>query len=77
MTLVIQYKQWYLRQNLMQAGCLNAAQWFSYKKMESQPVYTLPLNVKYEDSGSQLRKFVISLGEEGMQLQDKCETVPE
>ena len=45
--------------------------------MESQPVYILPLNVKYEDSGSQLRKFVISLGEEGMQLQDKCETVPE
>ena len=40
-------------------------------------VYTLPLDLVYEDSGSQLRKFVINLGEKGMQLLDKFKTVPE
>lgn len=29
-------------------------------------VYTLPLSLEYEDSGSQLRKFVVNLGEKGM-----------
>ena len=38
-------------------------------------VYTLPLSLEYQDSNSQLRKFVINLGEKGMQLQGK--TVPE
>ena len=38
-------------------------------------VYTLPLSLECEDSRSQLRKFVIDLGEKGMQLQGK--TVPE
>ena len=40
-------------------------------------VYTLPLSLEYEDSGSQLRKFVINLGEKGVQLQRKFKTVPE
>ena len=40
-------------------------------------VYTLPLSLQYEDSRSQLRKFVINLGEKGMQLQGKFKTVPE
>lgn len=40
-------------------------------------VYTLPLSLEYEDSGSQLRKFVINLEKKGMQLQGKFETVPE
>ena len=40
-------------------------------------VYTLPLDLKYEDSDSQLRKFVVNLGEKGMQLQGKLDTVPE
>ena len=40
-------------------------------------VYTLPLSLEYEDSRCQLRKFVINLGEKGMQLQDKFKTVPE
>ena len=40
-------------------------------------VYTLPLDLVYEDSDSQLRKFVINLGEKGMQLLDKFKTVPE
>ena len=40
-------------------------------------VYTLPLSLEYEDSRSQLRKFVINLGDKGMQLQGKFETVPE
>ena len=40
-------------------------------------VYTLPLSLEYEDGRSQLRKFVINLGEKGMQLQDKFKTVPE
>ena len=40
-------------------------------------VYILPLSVEYEDSRSQLRKFVINLGEKGMQLQGKFKTVPE
>lgn len=40
-------------------------------------VYTLPLSLEYEDSRSQLRKFVINLGEKGMQLPGKFETVPE
>ena len=40
-------------------------------------VYTLPLSLAYEDSGSQWRKFVIDLREKGMQLQGKFETVPE
>ena len=40
-------------------------------------VYTLPLDLVYEDSGSQLRKFVINLGEKGMQLLGKFKTVPE
>ena len=38
-------------------------------------VYTLPLRLEYEDSRSQLRKFVINLKEKGMQTQ--CKTVPE
>ena len=40
-------------------------------------VYTLPLSLDYEDSRSQLRKFVINLGETGMQLQGKFNIVPE
>ena len=40
-------------------------------------VYTLPLSLEYEDSGSQLRKFVINLGEKRMQLRRKVKTVPE
>ena len=40
-------------------------------------VYTLPLSLDYEDSRSQLRKFVINLGEKGMQLQGKFNIVPE
>ena len=40
-------------------------------------MYTLPLSLEYEDSGSQLRKFVINLGEKGVQLQRKFKTVPE
>ena len=40
-------------------------------------VYTLPLSPKYQDSGSQLRKFVINLAEKRMQLQYKLKTVPE
>ena len=40
-------------------------------------VYTLSLSLDYEDSRCQLRKFVINLGEKGMQLQDKFKTVPE
>ena len=40
-------------------------------------VYTLPLSLEYEDSGSQLRKFVINLGQKGMRLQSKFKTVPE
>ena len=40
-------------------------------------VYTLPLSLEYEDSGSQLRKFVINLGQKGVKLQRKFKTVPE
>ena len=40
-------------------------------------VYTLPLSLAYEDSRSQLRKFVIDLREKGMQLQDEIKSVPE
>ena len=40
-------------------------------------VYTLPLSLTYEDSGSQLRKFVIDLREKGMQVQDEIKAVPE
>ena len=40
-------------------------------------VYTPPLSPKYQDSGSQLRKFVINLAEKRMQLQYKLKTVPE
>lgn len=40
-------------------------------------VYTLPLSLAYEDSRSQLRKFVIHLREKGMQLQDEIMAVPE
>ena len=40
-------------------------------------VYTLPLSLEYEDSRSQLRKFVINLGEKEMLLQGKFKTVPE
>jgi len=40
-------------------------------------VYTLPLSLEYEDSGSQLRKFVINLGEKETQLQGKFEAVSE
>ena len=40
-------------------------------------VYTLPLSLEYEDSRSQLRKFVINLAEEGMQLRGKFNIVPE
>ena len=40
-------------------------------------VYTPPLSPKYQDSGSQLRKFVINLAENRMQLQYKLKTVPE
>ena len=40
-------------------------------------VYTLPLSLEYEDSRSQLRKFVINLGEKGMLLQGTFKTVPE
>ena len=40
-------------------------------------VYTLPLSLKYQDSGSQLRKFVINLRGKEMQLQRKFNTVPE
>ena len=40
-------------------------------------VYTLPLTLEYEDSRSQLRKYVINLGEKGMQLQSEFKTVPE
>ena len=40
-------------------------------------VYTLPLSLENEDSLSQLRKFVINLGEKGMQLHGKFQTVPE
>ena len=40
-------------------------------------VYTLPLSLDYKDSGSQLRKFVINLGEKRMQLRRKLKTIPE
>ena len=40
-------------------------------------VYTLPLSLEHEDSGSQLRKFVIHLGEKRMQLRRKVKTTPE
>ena len=40
-------------------------------------VYTLPLRLEHQDSSSQLRKFVINLGEKGMQLQRTFKTVPE
>ena len=40
-------------------------------------VYTLPLSLEYQDSPSRLRKYVINLGEKGMQLQDKFNIVPE
>ena len=40
-------------------------------------VYTLPLSLDYKDSGSQLRKFVINLGEKRMQLRRKVKTIPE
>ena len=40
-------------------------------------VYTLPLTQVHGDSLSQLRKFVINLGEKGMQLQHEINTVPE
>ena len=38
-------------------------------------VYTLPLRLEHENKRSKLRKFVVNLGEKGMQLQGK--TVPE
>ena len=38
-------------------------------------VYTLPLRLEHEDKRNKLRKFVVNLGEKGMQLQG--ETVPE
>ncbi|CAH3182360.1 unnamed protein product [Porites evermanni] len=40
-------------------------------------VYTLPLTQVHEDSRSQLRKFVINIGEKEMQLQYEIKTVPE
>ena len=40
-------------------------------------VYTLPLTLTYEDSRSQLRKFVINVGEERTQLPGKCDSAPE
>ena len=40
-------------------------------------VYTLPLTKVHEDSLSQLRKFVIDIGQKGMQLEDEIKTVPE
>ena len=40
-------------------------------------VYTLPLTLLHEDSRSQLRKFVINVGEERRQLPGKCDSVPE
>ena len=40
-------------------------------------VYSLPLTITYEDSRSQLRKFVINVGEESTQLPGKCDSVPE
>ena len=40
-------------------------------------VYTLPLSPKHQDSDSQLRKFVINLGEKRRQLQYNLKTVPE
>ena len=40
-------------------------------------VYTLPLTLAHEDSRSQLRKFVINVGEERTQLPGKCDSVPE
>ena len=40
-------------------------------------VYTLPLTLAYEDSRSQLRKFVINVGEERTQLPGVCDSVPE
>ena len=40
-------------------------------------VYTLPLSLEHVDSGSQLRKFVINLGDKRMQLRRKVKTTPE
>ncbi|XP_067033103.1 uncharacterized protein [Acropora muricata] len=40
-------------------------------------VYTLPLSLTYEDNRSQLRKFVINVGEESTQLPGKRDSVPE
>ena len=40
-------------------------------------VYTLPITKVHEDSLSQLREFVIDIGQKGMQLQDEIKTVPE
>ena len=40
-------------------------------------MYTLPLSLEYQDHRSKLRKFVINLGEKGMQLQSKFNIFPE
>ncbi|XP_067033106.1 uncharacterized protein [Acropora muricata] len=40
-------------------------------------IYTLPFSLTYEDSSSQLRKFVINVCEERTQLPGKCDSVPE
>ena len=40
-------------------------------------VHTLPLTQVHEDSLSQLRKFVINIGEKEMQLQYEIKTIPE
>ena len=40
-------------------------------------VYTLPLTLTYEDSSSQLRKFVINGCEKRTQLPRECDSVPE
>ncbi|XP_067033107.1 uncharacterized protein [Acropora muricata] len=40
-------------------------------------VYSLPLTLTHENRRSQLRKFVINVGEESTQLPGKCDSVPE